>query len=178
MFHRLLILIVLIFIPACTPKTQPAQVFPGFQSAAGDSMATIRESDRVYLKSIDGKPSPERSGSILGRDLSYHQYQVPAGMHDVVVFFDSGESDSPRGGPGLSITIYANRQGSLGLADITLHPTLMAGQSYAFTSGVSKFYLKFGSGNSTAKWNPTLIDDTTKAPAAATTQPTTAPAGK
>jgi len=166
--HRALLLALFLFLPACTPKTKPPELFPGLESTSPESLATIRESNQTYVLKFDGKPSKEG-----GRDTSYHQYQVPAGHHDVVVYYDNGESNNNLG-PGLHITLGGNRQGSLGLPDITLNVDLQPGHSYSFTSGLSKFYLKFDSASSTAKWNPTLIDDTIAQPVA--TQPTSSPA--
>ena len=131
-----------LFLSACTPKTQPAQIFPGFESAPPDSLATIRESDRVYFLKFDGKEAKKSGSSLLGRDTDYRQYQVPAGQHDIVVYYDNGESNPP---PGLGLTLTLNlgaRPGSLGLPDITMPVNLLPGHTYSFTSGVSKFYLK------------------------------------
>jgi hypothetical protein len=170
--YRVALLALFLLLPACTPQTKPPELFPGLESTPPESLATIRESNQTYLLKFDGKPAKEASFTLLGRDTSYRQYQVPAGQHDLVVYYDNGESNNSGGpGPGLHITVGGGRPGSLGLPDITLPANLQPGHTYSFTNGKSKFYLKFSSTSSTAKWNPTVIDDSTGKPA--TTQPTT-----
>src|SRR6267142_2773118 len=148
--HHAALLTFLLFLPACTPKTKPAQLFPGAEAALPDSLATVREADHIYVKMIDGNTPPELKSS-LGREADYRQFQVPAGPRQFIIYYKNGNS-------------YGSPIGFLA--------RLRPGHAYSFKSNADKF-VTFGILN-TGKWHPDFFDETTQNPAS--TQPTTTPA--
>src|SRR2546430_2228484 len=80
-------------LPACSPKIRPAQIFPGFESAPTDRLATLRESDSIYIHSIDRRNAPERDNMLVGR-TPYREFQIPAGVHLIAVYYSSPEISS------------------------------------------------------------------------------------
>src|SRR4051794_32539113 len=85
-----LVLCSLLFLPACAPKANTAERWPGFESAPADSLATLRESDSIYILGIDGVDAPP--GPIFFD--TYHQYQILAGTHTLAIQYYNGNSKS------------------------------------------------------------------------------------
>ena len=149
-----LLLLGSIFLPACAQKTKPPEFFPGYESAAADSLATIRESDNVFLMSVDRQKRATDFSFLKDRE-DYRQFQIPAGTHVLGIWFNRGSLHSQQ----------------LQYMPAKLEP----GHTYSFASNIDKFFLTFG-GATTAKWRPILLDDMAGQPA--TTMPATAPAGQ
>jgi hypothetical protein len=145
-----LLLLTTLLLPACT-DIGPPERFPGFESAAPDSLATIRESDFVFLKAVDGNRLDRRS-PIFSASYTYLQFQLPAGTHQLTIYYECGELSS---------------------FDVTLPATLQPGHTYSFKSNPDKFHMSFAT-LTTSQWHPALIEDTPNQPAS--TPPTTTPA--
>src|ERR1051325_4553632 len=144
--HQLALLSLALFLPACTSRTQPPQLFPGSEAVVPESLATVREADHIYVKMIDGNSAPEWNGD-------YRQYQVAAGPRQFIIYYKNGNS-------------YGSPVGFI----FRLRP----GHTYTFKSNADQLYVSFGPLFSTGKWHPVMFDETTQSPPAS--QPTTTPA--
>src|SRR6266480_3629988 len=91
--HLISLLALFLFLPACSPKTKPAQIFPGFESANPDRLSTIRESDNIYIYSIDRRNAPDVDNNLIGR-RGYRQVQIHAGLHLLSIYYRSTEESS------------------------------------------------------------------------------------
>jgi hypothetical protein len=153
--HFLLLLLSIFLLPACSPKTQPAQIFPGFEKFPPDSLATIREAESVYISSIDTRNAPELDNNMMRGLESYRQFQIPAGINLIAFYYHSSNMESH------SYNTFVRVQ---------------AGHTYSFASKLDEFvnYNK-------RQWHTQLIDDATGQPAATgpftrpATRPTTSP---
>jgi hypothetical protein len=142
---------------ACTPKTRPAQIFPGFESAPADRLTTLRESDSIYISAIDNRNAPEPDWNMVTKDQYYRQFQIPAGIHLIAIYFHSGGRQSH------SYNYVARVQ---------------PGHTYSFKSKVDMNLLNVVGVPTRNQWHAQLIDDATGLPPTtqpATTQPTTSP---
>jgi hypothetical protein len=148
--HFLFLLLSIFLLPACSPKTKPAQIFPGFEKAPADSLDTIREAESVYLSSIDARNAPELDNNMIRGMESYRQFQIPAGVHLIAFYYHSSEMES-------------HSYNAL----VSLQPV----HTYSFTSKVDFEIVNF---TNKRKWHTQLIDDATGQPAS--TRPTTRPA--
>src|SRR5258705_8602905 len=148
--HLIPLVASLFLLPACPPKTKPAQIFPGFESANPDRLSTIRESDNIYIYSIDRRNAPEVDNNLIGR-RGYRQLQIPAGVHLISIYYRSTEESS----------VYS------------FVARLQESHTYSFNSKMDRPIISF---STKRHWHAQLIDDATGQPAS--TQPATAPASR
>jgi hypothetical protein len=134
--HLTPLLALLVFVPACSPHTKPIERFPGFESAPSDRLATLRESDNVYISSIDGRNAPEPDGG-----MNYRQFQIPAGVHLIAIYYHSSNMLSH------SYNYMARLQPS---------------HAYSLRADVDVPFVSF---SNRYKWRAQLIDDATGQPA-------------
>ena len=145
--HRAVLLALFLLLPACSAKTRPPQVFPGFEHVPADRLATVRESDSVYISSIDLRNAPEPES-----DMPYRQFQIPGGRHLFAIYYHSSSGVSH------SYNYLARVE---------------PGHTYSFNTKVESNFLNVVGVSTKHKWTTALVDDATGQPAS--TQPTTAP---
>src|SRR4051812_38504408 len=151
-YYRAALLALFLLLPACSPKTRPAQIYPGFEKAPADSLATIREAQNVYVSSIDARNAPELDDNLLRGLESYRQFQIPAGVHLIAFYYHSSNMES-------------HSYNTL----VRVQP----GHTYSFRSKVDFEMVNF---SNKRQWHTQLIDDATGQPPS--TQPTSVPASK
>ena len=152
---RAALLALVLLLPACSPKTRPAQIFPGLESVPTDRLTTLRESDSVYISSIDGRNAPEPDLNTFTGDQPYRQFQIPAGRHLIAIYYHTPRSQSHS-------YDYVAR--------------LQAGHTYSFSTKVESSFIHLQGVATRFKWYAQLIDDATGLPPS--TQPATAPTTK
>jgi hypothetical protein len=134
-----LIFLTLILAMGCE-TTRPVVKYPGFSMKAGEATCVLRESDHCFIGSIDNQPIEQYDVNILS-PATYRQYRIPAGKHELAVFFRENRNfDLISSGP---------RH-----VDIDVHDD----RSYELKANVNSMDVAFGNVLSTVSWRPAVTD--------------------
>jgi hypothetical protein len=139
-----LIFLTLILVLGCE-STRPVVKYPGFSIKPGEATCVLRESDHCFIASIDNQPIEQYDVNILS-PATYRQYRIPAGKHELTVFFRQDRNfDLISGGPRhVDIKVQGDR-------------------CYVLQANMNTMDVAFGDVLSTVSWRPSVADRQTGA---------------